>query len=251
MRSPPGARDDSARVYCHLGAITNLAIAVGSSCLFTRPLATRADESGVIDAFALAEEIRLSIDFYLAQPEIRPVREIVLSGPRASVDGLTEQLAAATGLEVLAAEPLGSYDRASLPGGRGSPPPHRRARPVPGSGGVRPVNLLPARYRPRTGGGADSKNAYIALGVLGLLVLAVFGYVMTANKVSSKNSEIAAARQQIAAAADAGRDAGRLRRLRRRQGGAPLRGQDARHGAGSTGSGSSASSPTSFPRASG
>lgn len=65
---------------------------------------------------------------------------------------------------------------------------------------MRPVNLLPARYRPRTGGGADSKNAYIALGVLGLLVLAVFGYVMTANKVSSKNSEIAAARQQIAAA---------------------------------------------------
>jgi Tfp pilus assembly protein PilN len=65
---------------------------------------------------------------------------------------------------------------------------------------VRPVNLLPARYRPRTGGGADSKNAYIALGVLGLLVLAVFGYVMTANKVSSKNSEIAAARQQISAA---------------------------------------------------
>jgi Tfp pilus assembly protein PilN len=65
---------------------------------------------------------------------------------------------------------------------------------------VRPVNLLPARYRPRTGGGADSKNAYIAVGVLGLILLAVFGYVMTANKVSSKNSEIAAARQQIASA---------------------------------------------------
>ena len=112
-----GARDDSARVYCHLGAITNLAIAVGASCLFTRPLATRADESGVIDAFALAEEIRLSIDFYLAQPETRPVRELVLSGPHASVDGLTEQLAAATGLEVLSADPLGAYDRASLPAG--------------------------------------------------------------------------------------------------------------------------------------
>jgi type IV pilus assembly protein PilM len=112
-----GARDDSARVYCHLGAITNLAIAVGASCLFTRPLATRVDESGVVDAFALAEEIRLSIDFYLAQPETRPVREIVLSGPHASVDGLTEQLAAATGLEVLGAEPLGAYDRASLPAG--------------------------------------------------------------------------------------------------------------------------------------
>ena len=112
-----GTTDDSARVYCHLGAITNLAIAVGSSCLFTRPLATRADDAGVIDAFALAEEIRLSIDFYLAQPETRPVREIVLSGPGAAADGLQEQLAAATGLDVSAAEPLGGYDRQSLPAG--------------------------------------------------------------------------------------------------------------------------------------
>jgi type IV pilus assembly protein PilM len=112
-----GARDDSARVYCHLGAITNLAIGVGASCLFTRPLATRADETGLVDAFALAEEIRLSIDFYLAQPETRPVREIVLSGPHAAVDGLPEQLKAATGLDVLAADPLGEYDRASLPAG--------------------------------------------------------------------------------------------------------------------------------------
>ena len=112
-----GARDDSARVYCHLGAITNLAIAVGSNCLFTRPLATRADDAGVVDGFALAEEIRLSIDFYLAQPETRPVREVVLSGPRASAEGLAEQLTSATGLEVVAAEPLGTYDRASLPPG--------------------------------------------------------------------------------------------------------------------------------------
>jgi Tfp pilus assembly protein PilN len=65
---------------------------------------------------------------------------------------------------------------------------------------VRPVNLLPARYRPRTGASADSKTTYIALGVLGLLVLAVFGYVMSANKVSAANSEIAQTRQQIAAA---------------------------------------------------
>ena len=64
---------------------------------------------------------------------------------------------------------------------------------------MRPVNLLPARYRARTAG-ADSKTSYIALGVLGVLVLAIFAYVMTANSVSSKNSEIAQARQQIAAA---------------------------------------------------
>lgn len=65
---------------------------------------------------------------------------------------------------------------------------------------MRPVNLLPARYRPRTGGGADSKTAHITLGALALLVLAVFGYVMTSNQVSSRNSEIAEVRQQIAAA---------------------------------------------------
>jgi Tfp pilus assembly protein PilN len=62
---------------------------------------------------------------------------------------------------------------------------------------MRPVNLLPARYRPRTAGSGDSKTSYIALGALALLVLAVFGYVITANKVSSANSEIAETRQRI------------------------------------------------------
>ena len=117
-----GAPDDGARVYCHLGGITNLAIAVGSSCLFTRPLATRHSEAGTIDAFSLAEEIRLSIDFYLAQPETRPVSEIVLSGPGASADGLVEQLSSLTGLTTMLADPLGTYDRTSLPAGEN---PHR------------------------------------------------------------------------------------------------------------------------------
>lgn len=65
---------------------------------------------------------------------------------------------------------------------------------------MRPVNLLPARYRPRKPGAADSKSAYVALGALAALVLAVFVYVMTANSVSSRNSQIAEAREQIAAA---------------------------------------------------
>lgn len=65
---------------------------------------------------------------------------------------------------------------------------------------MRPVNLLPARYRPRTGASADSKSSYIALGALALLVLAIFGYVMAANKVSAHNTDIAEARQRIAAA---------------------------------------------------
>jgi Tfp pilus assembly protein PilN len=65
---------------------------------------------------------------------------------------------------------------------------------------MRPVNLLPPRYRPRTGGGADSKTSYIALGALGLVLLAVFGYVMSANKVSATNAEIAATKQKVDAA---------------------------------------------------
>jgi Tfp pilus assembly protein PilN len=65
---------------------------------------------------------------------------------------------------------------------------------------MRPVNLLPARYLPRSGGSGDPRTSYITLGVLGLLVLAVFGYVITANKVSSANSEIAETRQRITAA---------------------------------------------------
>jgi Tfp pilus assembly protein PilN len=62
---------------------------------------------------------------------------------------------------------------------------------------MRPVNLLPARYRPRTGASGDSKSAYMALGALGLVVLAVFGYVFSASKVGSNAAEIAKTRQQI------------------------------------------------------
>jgi Tfp pilus assembly protein PilN len=65
---------------------------------------------------------------------------------------------------------------------------------------VRPVNLLPAKYRPRSPGSGGSKTAYVTLGVLALVALAVLGYVMTANKASSRNAEIAAAREQIEAA---------------------------------------------------
>ncbi len=65
---------------------------------------------------------------------------------------------------------------------------------------MRPVNLLPTRYRPRTGGASDSKPAYLTLGVLGLVLLAVVAYVVSANKLNSRNTEIAETRQQIAAA---------------------------------------------------
>jgi type IV pilus assembly protein PilM len=37
----PAGASDAARVHCHLGGVTNLAVAVGPSCLFTRPLASQ------------------------------------------------------------------------------------------------------------------------------------------------------------------------------------------------------------------
>jgi type IV pilus assembly protein PilM len=83
----PSDSTETARVYCHLGGVTNLAIAVGTSCLFTRPLSTQWDADDDNVAAALAEEIRLSIDYYMAQPEARWVGEIVLSGPGSRREG--------------------------------------------------------------------------------------------------------------------------------------------------------------------
>ena len=94
-------------VYCHLGGVTNLAVAVGTNCLFTRPLSTDWAEEGENVASPLAEEIRLSIDFYMAQPDARPVGEVQLSGPGASIDGLAEQLSSLIHLPVAVADPLG------------------------------------------------------------------------------------------------------------------------------------------------
>jgi type IV pilus assembly protein PilM len=111
------APDDSARVYCHLAGITNLAIALGSSCLFTRPLSTAWDDEDEGVANALAEEIRLSIDFYMAQPEARWVGEVVLSGPGSRRDGLVDDLSGLLQLPVSIAEPLGNLDAQGLPMG--------------------------------------------------------------------------------------------------------------------------------------
>src|SRR6478609_2682183 len=59
--SLPADSAESARVYCHLAGVTNLAIAIGPICLFTRPLSTVwQDEDEQAAAAALAEEIRLS-----------------------------------------------------------------------------------------------------------------------------------------------------------------------------------------------
>src|SRR4051794_36264873 len=113
--SVPSDSTETARVYCHLGGVTNLAIAVGTSCLFTRPLSAQWDTEDDGVASALAEEIRLSIDYYMAQPEARWVGEIVLSGPGSRRAGLSDELGGLIEVPVTVAEPLGRLQAGKLP----------------------------------------------------------------------------------------------------------------------------------------
>jgi type IV pilus assembly protein PilM len=114
------ASDDSARVYCHLGGVSNLAIAVGPACLFTRPLAAVWDDDGA--GAQLADEIRLSIDYYMTQSQAKPVGEIVVSGPGSADQELVESLGVHVGLPTMVAAPLGVLDRSAL---AASEDPHR------------------------------------------------------------------------------------------------------------------------------
>jgi Tfp pilus assembly protein PilN len=57
---------------------------------------------------------------------------------------------------------------------------------------MRPVNLLPESQRRRTPAG-DGKSAYFVLGVLALLLVMTGLYVVTANQVTTRSNEAAAA----------------------------------------------------------
>jgi type IV pilus assembly protein PilM len=114
------APEDSARVYCHLAGVSNLAIAVGSTCYFTRPLSAVWDDEDA--AARLADEIRLSIDYYMTQAGAKPVGEVVLSGPGSSDEQLVESLGVHLGLPTTVAAPLGVLDRSALDA---SEDPHR------------------------------------------------------------------------------------------------------------------------------
>jgi Tfp pilus assembly PilM family ATPase len=104
--------EDSARVFCHLAGVSNLAVAVGSSCFFTRPLSAIWDEADA--GSRLADEIRLSIDFYMTQPRAMPVSEVVLSGPGSSDAELVASLAEQLGIAVEVAAPIGQIDSSGL-----------------------------------------------------------------------------------------------------------------------------------------
>jgi len=61
---------------------------------------------------------------------------------------------------------------------------------------MRPVNLLPERYRPAKSSGKRSGSAYVLLGVLGALLLVVFFFVHTSNQVTDRNQQAAAAQAE-------------------------------------------------------
>ena len=104
--------DPSARVFCHLGGVTNLAVAVGSNCFFTRPLSAVWDEEDA--GSRLADEIRLSIDYYMTQPQAKSVGEVVLSGPGSADGQLVEGLETHLGIPVMVPAPLGRLDGSEI-----------------------------------------------------------------------------------------------------------------------------------------
>ena len=152
-----------ARLFCALGDVTNLAVATGSTCLFTRVsnfgmegiaqrLAERREltleharqwishvgleaELESIDgepeiaaatrevleegARKLADELRLSLDYYGTQDGAVAVEEIVFCGPGSAVSGLPENLAKELGYAMRISRPaalagLGDAEAARL-----------------------------------------------------------------------------------------------------------------------------------------
>lgn len=58
---------------------------------------------------------------------------------------------------------------------------------------MRPVNLLPDAHRPRRAGGALAGSAYVVVGALTLLLLAVGAYMLSANRAAEAEQKAAQA----------------------------------------------------------
>jgi len=148
-----------ARLYCNLGDVTNLAVARGSSCLFTRiasfgvegiaqrlaerrqltleharqwlgyvgleqPLESlEGEQENIVSAreclaeglAKLADELRLSLEYYGAQEGAVAVEGVVACGPGAMIPGLVERLQRTIGQQFTIAKPalLGHLDEGS------------------------------------------------------------------------------------------------------------------------------------------
>ena len=76
--------------------------------------ATREELISSVDQ--LSNDVTAAIDFHVAQESTAHVTRILISGPGASIPGLTENLAARTGLQVEAPSPLGALDDSAIEG---------------------------------------------------------------------------------------------------------------------------------------
>jgi Tfp pilus assembly protein PilN len=65
---------------------------------------------------------------------------------------------------------------------------------------VNPVNLLPAKHRPRTPSGGQQGSAYVVVGILGALLMLIVFYVLTVNGVNSRKSQVARTKAETAQA---------------------------------------------------
>jgi type IV pilus assembly protein PilM len=103
----------AARVFCHLGGVSNLAIALGSSCFFCRTLSARFDDEAA--GARLADEIRMSIDYYMSQPAALAVGDVVISGEGARDAELIAEVGERLSMPVAASSPLGNLDAQAVP----------------------------------------------------------------------------------------------------------------------------------------
>lgn len=65
---------------------------------------------------------------------------------------------------------------------------------------MKPVNLLPEKDRPYVPSGRHQGSAYVIVGTLGVLLVALVAYVWTANQVTGRQAEAEKARQETAVA---------------------------------------------------
>ena len=150
---PPACSATSPRVV-------NLAIAVGDLCVFTRPLSATwgGDQEDV--ASTLADEIRLSIDSYMGQPDAPRRRRGRALRPRARPTRRSSRSSACCcGCRSRSPRRWARSTTRRMPPGDDPAPLHGRHRPGARGGGVKPVNLLPGEYRPRAGEPAPCRAA--------------------------------------------------------------------------------------------
>ncbi len=229
----PGAADEHV-LYLAIGGLTNLAVAKGTACLFTRA------SGGGVEALAveLAETCSLTLDHARGWLEhvglqeavediegdetvVRTARRVLLEGARRiaaevrnSLDfhhgpGRQRRRRARGRLRprvghprlrrrpVLRARPAGHHRRRRRRSGRLRRGPPRRCRRTRdrGGAGMKAVNLIPADDA-AGGKGRSGAGAYAVIGVLAVLVVMSAAYALVGRSVSTKRGELSATTAQ-------------------------------------------------------